>query len=374
MRIAMIAPVEMRVPPIAYGGTELVVSLLTEELVRRGHEVTLFATGDSVTSANLVSVCPSFLRGTDRDKGVLTMLNVLACIERADEFDIIHNHTCFEGLAIAGLVNTPFLTTLHGGLSGDWFLLFDHYRGWYNTISHSAKSLLPPKERCVGVIYNAIDCASYPFNGDTRDDYLLFLSRISPQKGPHLAIEVARKVGRRLIIAGNVDTSDREYFETQILPQIDGKQIRYIGEADYLEKRRLLSQASCLLAPITWAEPFGLFMIEAMACGTPVIVFNRGAASEVVRHGHTGFVVESPEEMAETIDQINQISPAACREHVEQHFDVPRMADDYLTAYETVLDGDGLPSVEAVVRPDQEELVSTLSPALRGNHGGSSVL
>jgi glycosyltransferase involved in cell wall biosynthesis len=150
MRIAMAAPVEMRVPPIAYGGTELVVSLLTEELVRRGHDVTLFASGDSLTEANLVSVCDRFVRGSGRDGGILTMLNVLACMEQAERFDVIHNHTCFEGLSVAGLVRTPVLTTLHGGLSGDWLLLFQHYKGWYNTISRAMKDLLPQRSDLQG--------------------------------------------------------------------------------------------------------------------------------------------------------------------------------------------------------------------------------
>jgi glycosyltransferase involved in cell wall biosynthesis len=346
MRIAMVAPLEMRVPPIAYGGTELVVSLLTEELVRRGHDVTLFASGDALTSAKLVPACPWFLRGSGRDAGILTMLNVVSCLERAEQFDLIHNHTCFEGLATAGLVRTPVLTTLHGGLAGDWLLLFDYYKGWYNTISYAAKSLLPPKERLVGVIYNAIDCASYPFNGGQREDYLLFLSRISHEKGPHLAIEVARRLQRRLIIAGNVHPVDEAYFRTQVLPHVDGDMIRYVGEVGYSQKRDLLSSAYALLAPITWAEPFGLFMVEAMACGTPVVACHRGAAPEVVRHGLTGFVVHTLEEMVEAVHQIDCIDPKICREHVESNFDVPRMADDYLAAYQRILESSATPAVD----------------------------
>jgi glycosyltransferase involved in cell wall biosynthesis len=342
MRIAMLSPLEMRVPPIGYGGTELVVSLLTEELVRRGHDVTLFASGDSVTNAKLVSVCPRFLRGSGRDAGILTMLSVVTCLEQADKFDIIHNHTCFEGMSTAGLVRTPMLTTLHGGLKGDWLLLFEHYKGWYNTISHSAKRLLPDKERFVGVIYNAIDVKSYPFRGDDREPYLLFLSRISPEKGPHLAIEVAKKVGRKLIIAGNVHPVDEEYFQTMVMPGVDGNQIQYVGEADYYQKRKLMSEAYCLLAPITWDEPFGLFLAEAMACGLPVIVFNRGSAPEVVKHGETGFVVNTLDEMANAVELVPRISRRRCREWVEQHFDVPRMVDDYLRAYERVLSEAGV--------------------------------
>jgi glycosyltransferase involved in cell wall biosynthesis len=318
MRIAIIAPLEMRVPPLGYGGTELVVSLLTEELAQRGHDVTLFASGDSVTRAKLVSVCPSFLRGSGRDASILTMLNMVSCLERADEFDIIHNHTCFEGLATAGLVKVPVLTTLHGGLSGDWLLLFERYKGWYNTISHSAKCLLPSKDRFAGVIYNAIDCASYPFNGGGRNDYLLFLSRMSHEKGPHLAIEVAHRLEMRRILAGNVHPVDREYFQSQVPPQVDNDLIQYVGEADQTRKRELLCGARCLLASINWPEPFGLFTVEGMACGTPVVAFNRGAAPEVVRHGVTGYVVETVAEMAEAAQQVSELDPNNCRRHVAE--------------------------------------------------------
>jgi hypothetical protein len=164
----------MRVPPSGYGGTETIVSLLTEEVVRRGHDVTLFASGDSVTGATLVSGCERYLRGTDRNKSILTMLSVTSCLERAGEFDIIHNHTTLEGLAAAGLISTPMLSTLHGGLTGDWLLLFERYRGWYNTISSSAKRLLPDKGHFAGVIHNAIDVETFPFNAGPRADHLLY--------------------------------------------------------------------------------------------------------------------------------------------------------------------------------------------------------
>ena len=305
MRIGMIAPVEVRVPPLGYGGTELVVSLLTEELVRRGHDVTLFASGDSVTSAKMVSTCSRHLRGSSRDGGILTMLNVLACLEQADQYDIIHNHTCFEGLATSGLVKTPVITTLHGGLAGDWLLLFEHYRGWWNTISNSARSLLPIKERFVGTIYNAIDVASYPFNGGKREEYLLFLSRMSHEKGPHLAIEAARRLQMPLVLGRNVHPVDQEYFQSLVLPHVDGDMIRYVGEAGYHYKRELVAGAHCLLASVTWPEPFGLFMVEAMACGAPVVAFNRGATPEVVLHGVTGYVVETMDEMVEAVRQVH---------------------------------------------------------------------
>jgi glycosyltransferase involved in cell wall biosynthesis len=336
MRIAMIAPLEIRVPPAAYGGTELVVSLLTEELVRRGHDVTLFASGDSLTTATLVPGSTHFLRGSGREAGILTLLNVVSCLERADDFDVIHNHTGLEGMATAGLVDTPVLTTLHGGLRGDWLLLFERYKGWYNAISQSAMSLLPDKDNSAGVIYNGIDHESYPFNPGKRDGSLLFLSRISAEKGPHLAIEVAKRLGRRLIIAGNVDDVDEPYFRTQIEPAIDGDLIQYVGEADYDVKRRLFSSASCLLAPLTWDEPFGLFMAEAMACGTPVIAMRKGSAPEVVRHGETGFIVDDVDGMVDAVSRIGEISPQACRQQVAERFSIGRMTDDYLAAYHRI--------------------------------------
>lgn len=338
MRIAMVAPLELRVPPVAYGGTELVVSLLTEELVRQGHNVTLFASGDSVTTARLESVCPRFLRGTERHRGILGMLNVLSCLEQEDRFDIIHNHNDVEGMAMAGMVKTPVLTTFHNNLQGDLLLLFARYKGWYNAISQSAKSLLPQKERFAGVIYNPIAVNSYPFNNGKREPYLLFLSRMCYKKGPHLAIEVAKRLGRRLVLAGNCwDSLEEEYFRTQVLPEVDGDLIQYVGEADYYQKRELFSQAYCLLAPINWEEPFGLFMIEAMACGTPVVAFNRGAAPEVVAHGETGFVVDTLDEMMNAVEEVHRIDPKDCREHVRRNFDVSAKADDYLVAYERIL-------------------------------------
>jgi glycosyltransferase involved in cell wall biosynthesis len=337
MRIGMLSPLEMRVPPVAYGGTELIVSLLTEELIKKGHEVTLFASGDSITEGNLVSVCQNYLRGSDRNKNVLNMLNAVTCVEKSAEFDIIHNNTELEGMSIAGLTRTPMLTTLHGNLKGDWLLLFKRYAGWHNTISHSAKSLLPEKERFVGVIYNAIDVKSFPFNSVHSDRYLLFLSRLSHEKGPHLAIQVAKKLGMRLIIAGNVDTVDECYYRNEILPQLDGDLIKYVGEADFQTKCQLMSEAYALLAPITWPEPFGLFMIEAMACGTPVIVLNSGSAPEVVENNKTGFVVSNLIEMVEAVSRIPLIDRSYCRKYVEDRFDAPRMAEDYLRAYERIL-------------------------------------
>lgn len=341
MRIGMIAPLEMRVPPVGYGGTELVVSLLTEELVRRGHQVTLFASGDSVTRAELVAGCPHFLRGSDRNKSVLNLLNVAACLERAEQFDLIHNHTCLEGMATAGLIRTPMLTTLHGGLAGDWLLLLERHTGWYNTISHSAHRLLPERPGFAGVVHNGIDVASHAFHPGPRGSHLLYLSRISPEKGTHHAIEVARRTGRRLVIAGNVDTVDRDYFASQVMPHVDGRRITYAGEADVGRKTELLRAAHCLLAPITWNEPFGLFLVEAMACGTPVVAFCRGAVPEVLEHGVTGYVVDDLESMCAAVELASHIDPAACRKRAEERFDVSIMVDGYEAAYRRILAASG---------------------------------
>lgn len=344
MRIGMIAPLEMRVPPVAYGGIELVVSLLTEELVRRGHDVTLFASGDSVTDARLVPACSTHLRGTSHHKGILNMMNVATCLARADSFDVIHNHTVYEGMAMAELACRPMLSTLHWTLYEDWPRVFAHYQGWYNTLSRSFKRQLPFKHGFVGVIHNGLDVDSYPFNGNAgRGDHLLFLSRLSREKGAHLAISVARRLGRRLVLAGNVASDDEEYFRTSVLPQIDGDQVQYVGEVDYDRKRDLLQQAHCLLAPLAWEEPFGLFMVEALACGTPVIGLNRGSVPEVVKHGETGFVVDTLEEMAAAVGRVDSIDRWRCRLDAQTRFNYRTMVDRYLAAYERVASGAGVP-------------------------------
>ena len=341
MRIAQISPLNSRVPPTAYGGTELIVSLLTEALIRRGHTVTLFASADSVTRAELVPACEHFLKNSGRtptEKLTLEMINVINCLRRAREFDIIHNHSFPAGLAMAALSAAPALTTIHENLEGPRESLFVKYGGWHNTVSKSAKGHLPEKERFIGTIYNAIDCDSYPFNEGDRKGHLLFLAALIPQKGPHLAIEVAQRLQRRLIIAGTLDETYPEYFRNEIKPRIDGKLIQFFGEADSEQKRELLSQADCLLAPWTWEEPFGLQLIEAMACGTPAIAFNRGAAPEVISHGKTGFVVSTIDEMVVAVKNVPFFDRGFCRRYVKERFNVKRMVDDYLGAYEYILE------------------------------------
>lgn len=336
MKILQVAPLVERVPPPAYGGTEAVVSLLTDELVRRGHEVVLRASGDSITLAELRSVYPRALR-TQKGIGSVVpyeLAHVSDALRDAPEFDIIHNHTGEMLMSFANLVDTPMLTTTHGNLTPDSRFIWGRYKGFYNTISHSQARYIAgfPNAQFVGVVHNAIDVKSFPFQAQ-KDDYLLDLARVSPEKGTHIAIEVARRAGMPLIVAGKVDGVDVEYFRDVVEPLIDGRQIRFLGEADGSTKRALYARARALLAPITWEEPFGLVMPEALACGTPVIAFARGAAPEIIVDGETGFLVDTIDEMVEAIGRLDEIDPRRCREHIEQHFDVPVMTDAYLAVY-----------------------------------------
>ena len=334
MRILQLAPLWETVPPPAYGGTETVVSVLTEELVRAGHEVVLAAAGDSSTSAQLVSVhSTSLRRSTDiADTSPYDWAHLANALERAPDCDIIHNHAGELAMAMSPLVNTPVLTTAHCLTTADTRVIWSRYRGAYNTISRSESHHfdgVARQARYMGHVYNAIDVDSFPFE-PTKGDDLLFLSRLAPEKGPQHAIAVARRLGRRLLLAGKVDRYDAQFFEEVVRPLIDGDQIVYVGEADAAQKRELYKCAKCLLMPLTWDEPFGLVMPEAMACGTPVIAFRRGSAPELIVHGKTGFVVDTLGEMADAVQDCAKIDPLACRVHVSP----TSMAEAYVRMYE----------------------------------------
>jgi len=338
MRILQIAPLWETVPPPAYGGTEYVVSLLTEELVRRGHEVTLAASGDSVTSAELHSVYHRSLRRADdlTDRNPYDWEHIASALALGGRFDVIHNHAGELPMAMSKLVPTPMLTTVHCLPTDDNRLIWRHYGGAYNTISRSQMCAIQPLEthaRFMGHVYNAVDVDSFPFEV-AKDDSLLFLSRVAPEKGPHIAIEVARRLGMRLIIAGKVDRYDQRFFEEVVRDQIDGDQIIFFGEADAQQKRELYKQAKCLLMPLCWEEPFGLVMPEAMACGTPVVALRRGSAAEIVADGETGFVVDTVDEMVEAVRDVSRIDPYRCREHVQANFGPEAMAQAYVDIYE----------------------------------------
>jgi len=340
MKILELAPLSETVPPPAYGGTEAIVSLLTDGLVLAGHDVTLFASGDSKTLAKLHSVCPHSLRMAYdlKNRAPYDYLHNAIALCEAEGFDIVHNHAGELAMVMSHLIKTPMLTTAHGVITADSKIIWDYYPWFYNTISYAQRKAILKigNKNFVGVVHNAIDVETFPFSKE-KDDYLLFLARISPEKGTHHAIEVAKKLGKKLLIAGKVDEVDRVYFEKEIKPRIDGKQIQFFGEADAEQKRVLYAKAYCLLAPISWEEPFGLFLIEAMACGTPVVAFARGAAPEIIVHGRTGYLVHDTEQMAKAVYLVEQIDPLDCREHVKHNFDKHQMVRDYITTYEKVL-------------------------------------
>jgi glycosyltransferase involved in cell wall biosynthesis len=340
MKIAQIAPLWERVPPPAYGGTELVVGLLTDELVRRGHEVTLFASGDSITLAKLEAVHPRAIRldPNVKEYGIYEMLQLSQVYERAEEFDIIHSHMGCAALPYAKMVKSKTIHTLHGIFTPDNEKMFVHAKHQpYVSISNAQRE--PRLDlNCVATVYNGIDIDSHKFHPQPDEQpYLAFLGRMSPEKGPHLAIEIAKKSGWRLKMAGKVDVVDKQFFESEIKPHIDGKQIEYLGEASHNEKNKLMGGAIATLFPITWREPFGLVMIESMAAGTPVIAMNLGSAPEVINPGVSGFICNSVEECIASIDKAAQLDRYAVREYVTQQFSAQRMADGYEEVYRKIL-------------------------------------
>lgn len=340
MRIAQVSPLWERVPPPAYGGIELVVSRLTDELVRRGHEVILFASGDSQTLAKLESVYPRAIRldPAIKEYSVYEMLELSSVYEQAAEFDIIHSHVGMSALAFGTLVKTPTVHTLHGTFTPDNKKIFAHHANHlYISISNAQRDSLALNY--ISTVYNGIDLQDYPFQAQPEDPpYLAFLGRLSPEKGPHHAIAIARATGWHLKMAGKVDLVDQQFFEREIAPQIDGKQIQYLGEVSHAQKVELLRNATVTLFPITWREPFGLVMIESMATGTPVIGMNFGSVSEVIAHGKTGFVCQSYEEMAARIPAAVELDRQTCRDYVANHFSVSRMVDSYEAAYRQVIE------------------------------------
>jgi len=340
MRIAQLAPTYERVPPIGYGGTELVVHLLTESLVRRGHEVTLHASGDSRTTARLRSVTPVARRYGDPDgfrhAEHLHLANAQACFADAVDgrFDVIHNHAGLEGMVLAATSMTPVLTTNHQAFVAETAGVWDRYPWYHHAVSNAGTPLFPETGR-LPAIHHGIDVESFRFGADGHG-YLLFLGRFSPQKGAATAVEVARRSGRRLILAGKVDPLEVGHFSEAIEPWIDGRMIRIVGEVGGEEKLELLAGADALLFPIDWDEPFGLVMVEALASGTPVIGFDRASVPEVIDHGETGFVVDHLDGMLRAVRQLGSISRRHCRRTAETRFAAERMTTDYERAYEEV--------------------------------------
>lgn len=340
MRIAQIAPLWERVPPPAYGGIELIVGLLTDELVNRGHEVTLFASGDSITRAKLSAVHPQALRldPNVRECGIYEMLQLAQVYERAEEFDLIHSHIGCSALPYTRLTKTPTVHTLHGIFTPDNQKMYGYAKAQpYVSISDAQRE--PQLElNCVATVYNSINVASHKFF-PTPDApaYLAFLGRISPEKGPIQAIEIAKATGIPLKMAGKVDPVDLEFYEREVKPLIDGEFIQFLGEADHDMKNNLMGRAIATLFPIQWREPFGLVTIESMAAGTPVIAMGLGAVPEILAHGYNGFICNNVAECIAAVSQVRSISRSACREYVEHNFGVDSMANGYEAVYQAVL-------------------------------------
>lgn len=341
LRIAVLSPVWFAVPPTGYGGIELVVSLLTEGLVDAGHDVTLFASGDSLTKANLsyvFEVAPSELIG----RSLPEIRHALACYERAGEFDVINDHSGIPAAALGGLVDTPVVHTVHGPL--DTYEAQHAYSSIAKVapdvglISISENQRRPmPDLPWVATIPNAIDLSLYPCKPH-RGDYLLFLGRFSPDKGAHRAIAVAMELDMPLKLAGkNREPKERQYFAEFVEPHLGHGGIEYLGEVSHGEKVELLQDARATLFPIEWEEPFGLVMVESMACGTPVIATRHGAVAEVIEHGRSGIIVDNYRQMAEALEQADALDPIDLRRYVEELFAPERMVSDYVQAYRSAI-------------------------------------
>ncbi len=339
MRIAQVAPLYESVPPRLYGGTERVVSWLADELVQRGHEVTLFASGDSRTHARLVSAWPRALRldPAQPDPFALHTLELAQAFSRADDFDVVHCHVDYLALPYGRLVSTPVVHTLHGRLDLRPLIhvLTELREVPLVSISDSQREPLTGLDlNWVATVHHGLPMRDVPAVTTASDGrYLVFLGRMSAEKRPDLAIAVAKRAGLPLIMAAKVDRPDREYFEREIRPQLGHPLIEYIGEVSDAEKWRLLGDALALLFPIDWPEPFGLAMIEALACGTPVVARPCGAVPEIVRDGEVGFLADTVDELVAAVKRVDVIDRARCRRWAEAQFSVGVMADHYESVY-----------------------------------------
>jgi len=342
LRIGIIAPPWYRVPPEKYGGIELVVYNLVEELVKRGHDVTLFAAGDAKTSAKLVPVVKRNLRqaGYPWIEYSYPLLNAFNAISRSEKFDIIHSHVDEIALFFTKFTSTPILSTTHNPfdkrdnrkLPGRLAAYDFFYPHPLVSISKSQKKVAKIKGNFVGTVYNGINTSLYKFNPKPKDHFI-WIARFGAHKGPVEAIRVARSAGIKLLLAGPVGREEKKFFETQVKPRLVPGQIKYVGEIGQKEKNEFFGSAQALLYPINWEEPFGLVMIEAQACGTPVIAFRRGSIPEIIEDGKTGFIVKNIKEMAVAIKNINTIKREDCRKRVESLFSIEKMVSDYEKIY-----------------------------------------
>jgi glycosyltransferase involved in cell wall biosynthesis len=336
LRIAQVSPLVETVPPESYGGTERIVSYLTEELVRLGQDVTLFASGGSVTAAKLVPVSERSLRSdpTVTDPMTRNLVEIEEVLKRAEDFDLVHFHDGYLHFPLARRLQIPTVTTMHGRMDlPDLVPVFREFTELpLVSISDQQRSPLP-FANWIATVQHGIPADLYSFRPDP-EDYVVFVGRICADKRPDRAIDMAKHVGIPLKIAAKVDKVDEEYFESEIKPLLDSSLIEFLGEVNDEEKNVLLGGARALLFPIDWPEPFGLVMIESLACGTPVIAFDCGSVPEVLEHGKTGFIVRSMPEAYEALQNVEKISRAVCREEFERRYISERMAASYLRTFE----------------------------------------
>lgn len=341
MKVAQLAPLWEPVPPITYGGTELVVHNLTEELVAQGHDVTLFACGQSNTSAKLFSNIQQPLRKSCTEMYHLYEAELISMLlSMQDNFDIIHNHTGPSFLPYAHYLKTPIVSTMHNAFNileeADFIKKYSHLP--FISISDYQR-VLAPELNYVSTVYNGINIEQYEFKKepDANNPYLLFLGRICIEKGAHLAIKLAKETGHRLIMAGKIGTHDMDFYNREIKHLIDNEQIIYIGEVNHSQKVNLFKNAIATVHPITWPEPFGLVLTESMACGTPVLALKDGSIPEVMQNGITGFIEDNIEDLIKKTRAIPLINRRRCREHVEKNFTTQNMVKNYINVYEKII-------------------------------------
>jgi glycosyltransferase involved in cell wall biosynthesis len=334
MKIAILSPVAWRTPPRKYGPWEQVASNIAEGMVEQGLDVTLFASGDSFTKGKLVSVCEQpYAENPNVDPKVAECLHISCLMEEADQFDLIHNNFDFLPLTYSRLINTPMVTTIHGFSSPKILAVYKKYNstGHYVSISNSDRS---PELDYIATVYNGINTEEFVYS-PVSEEYLLFFGRIHPEKGVYESIQIARQSKRRLIISGLIQ--DQEYYDQKVKPYINDIDIVYMGNSGPDERNKLMGGAFALLHPIGFEEPFGLSVVEAMFCGTPVIAFNRGAMPELILDGRTGFLVNSIEEAVEAVDGIRLIDRGFCREWADSKFSRQKMIEGYLEVYKKIL-------------------------------------
>jgi|CXWL01.1.fsa_nt_gi glycosyltransferase involved in cell wall biosynthesis len=345
MKIAQVAPLWESVPPKLYGGTERIVSYITEELVRLGHDVTLFASGDSTTAARLEAICPQALRlntGIFNRDAPMIMLQERA-MGAAGDFDVIHSHLDFLGFPLARRNSAPVITTLHGRLDlPELDPVFREYAEMPLVSISDAQRRPLHWANWQATVHHGLPRELYTFHPQS-EGYLAFLGRISPEKRPDHAIEIAKRTGLQLRIAAKVDPADQQYYRTEIEPLLDHPLIEFIGEISDAEKDDFIGNALALVCPYDWPEPFGLVLIEALACGTPVLAYRRGSIPEIIDDGITGFVCENLAEMAEAVERLPLIDRRRCRSAFDERFTADRMARDYVALYERMAE-------EAIVR------------------------